>query len=285
MELTFLGTGTSHGVPVIKCKCSVCKSTDLKDKRFRSSVFIKSKKGTHILIDVGQDFRQQAIIHEIEEIDAVLLTHHHADHLFGIDDLRTFSCSGPHKENRNSERYDAPPIPIYMNEKAADYIQNAFEYMFMNKKEGGGTAKISISVPTESFYVNEIKVTPIPMMHGSLPTYGWILNDVAYLTDCNFISDESFELINKTNPNLKYLIIDGLRVKEHSTHFNLIQAMQAANKIKCQNVYFTHLTHNHSHNDVNGYINEHLEEFDNLKKIIANGGVVQAAYDGLKLFV
>ncbi|MBQ8211749.1 MAG: MBL fold metallo-hydrolase [Treponema sp.] len=283
MELTFLGTGTSHGVPVIKCKCSVCKSTDQKDKRFRSSVYFTSNNGTNILIDTGQDFRQQAIIHDIEKIDAVLLTHHHADHLFGIDDLRVFSCSGPHKENANSEKYDAPAIPIYMNQIAANYIQDAFSYMFMNKKEGGGTAKISINVPTQSFVIDDVKITPIPMMHGSLATYGWVLNNLAYLTDCNFISQQSFELINKTCSCLEYLIIDGLRVKEHSTHFNLSQAMEAANKINCKNVYFTHLTHNHSHKEVNDFINENLSKFENLQKIKAEGGVVEAAYDGLKL--
>lgn len=281
MKLTFLGTGTSHGVPVIKCKCPVCKSTNPKDKRFRSSVYFTSDNGTNILIDMGQDFRQQAIIHDIEKIDAVLLTHHHADHLFGIDDLRVFSCSGPHKENANSEKYDAPAIPIYMNQIAATYIQNAFDYMFINKKEGGGTAKISIKIPTESFYIDDVKITPIPMKHGSLSTYGWILNNIAYLTDCNFISDESYELINKTCNCLEYLIIDGLRVKEHSTHFNLLQAMDAANKINCKNIYFTHLTHNHSHNEVSDYINKNLNNYENLKKIKANGGVVEPAYDGL----
>lgn len=283
MVFSFLGTGTSHGVPVINCKCSVCKSKDSKDKRFRSSAYYVSEKGTCILIDMGQDFRQQAIIHDVSKIDAVLLTHHHADHLFGIDDLRVFSCSGPHKENANSEKYDAPPIPIYMNQNSESYIRHAFDYMFKCKKEGGGTPKIEIQVPSKSFFVNEVKVTPIPMMHGSLPTYGWIIDRIAYLTDCDFISQESFELIKNTCSCLDYLVIDGLRIEEHSTHFNLIEAMEAANKINCKNVYFTHLTHNHSHNEVNKYINDNLEKFSNLQNIVKKGGVVQAAYDGLQL--
>lgn len=283
MYFSFLGTGTSHGVPVIKCKCPVCKSNNPKDKRFRSSAYYVSKNGTSILIDMGQDFRQQAIIHDIQKIDAVLLTHHHADHLFGIDDLRVFSCSGPHKKDSNAAKFEAPPIPIYMNQQAANYIYHAFEYFFVCKKEGGGTAKIEIKVPLETFYINDVKVTPIPMMHGSLPTYGWLIDGIAYLTDCNFISPESFDLINSICSTVEYLVIDGLRVKEHSTHFNLIQAMEAANKINCKNVYFTHLTHSHFHDEINKYVDDNLCKFNNLQKIVKDGGVVQAAYDGLKL--
>ncbi len=284
MLCKFLGTGTSHGIPVIRCKCAVCKSLDSKDKRFRSSLFVVSNKNANILIDIGQDFRQQAIINQIEEIDAVLLTHHHADHIFGIDDLRTFSCSCPNKENEGSEKYNVPPIPIYMNKVSQEYISNAFSYLFMKKKEGGGTAKITIEVPTNSFYIKDVKITPIPMMHGSLQTYGYVLNNIAYLTDCNFISDESINLINSTCSCLEYLIIDGLRIKEHSTHFNFIQAMEVANKINTKNVYFTHISHNSSHNELNEYIEKNLHNFSNLKQIVLNGGKVQVAYDGLELF-
>lgn len=296
MKLIFLGTGTSHGVPVIKCNCKVCKSSDRKNKRFRSSVYIidnstnsssvDSKKSTCILIDIGPDFRMQALNNNISQIDAVLLTHAHADHLFGLDDLRIFSCMmSCTPENPQNEKYNNPPIPIYTNQKSADILKQTFAYLFMPVKEGGGHAKIEVVPVKNDFNISNLKITPIPMMHGHMETTGWIINNVAYLTDCNFISDESFKLIKETCPMLEYLIIDGLRIKPHSTHFNFDQALEAANKISTKNVLLTHLTHNSSHEEVNEYIKEHLHLYENLNNIVKNGGIVEAAYDQLELDV
>ncbi len=298
MKLTFLGTGTSHGVPVIACDCAVCKSTDPHNKRTRSAVFIQTEDNKHILIDIGPDFRTQALRENIREIDTVLLTHSHADHLFGIDDLRNFSCIMSKKpENPQNEKYDRPPIPFYTNHSAAEHLKHSFGYLFSEKAEGGGHAKISLNEITD---VPEIKIgnttiTPVPMMHGSLETTGWVLSEkldsepgtvrsIAYLTDCNYISEESIQLIHRAvagseGGRLTHLIIDGLRIKEHSTHFNFLQALEVSGKIGADHIWFTHLTHNTSHDDTSTYLNEHRAEFAGLETAKS----VEPAYDGLVL--
>ena len=298
MKLTFLGTGTSHGVPVIGCDCEVCKSTDSKDKRGRCSAYIqlqtKDNKNKFILIDIGPDFRTQALRENIRQIDAVLLTHAHADHMFGLDDLRNFSCIMSNKpDNPLNEKYDKPPIPIYTNKPAATMLRTCFPYLFSEKAEGGGHAKISVIEQTQSFFIDETEnteITPIPMKHGSLETTGWLLTEktsegprsIAYLTDCNFISDESIALIKEKSRlsdggRLVHLVIDGLRIKEHSTHFNFLQAMEASSKIGGENVWFTHLTHNSSHIQTAAYIEEHRAEFPGLAAVRS----ILPAYDGL----
>ncbi len=271
MKLTFLGTGTSHGVPVIACDCAVCKSSDQHDKRTRSSVYIQTDDNKFILIDIGPDFRTQALRENIRQIDAILLTHSHADHLHGIDDLRNFSCIMSNKpENPQNEKYDKPPIPIYTNHTAAEHLKHSFGYLFSEKAEGGGHAKISLMEPSAPFKIGSTIVTPIPMMHGSLETTGWLLSEqadsleqksIAYLTDCNYISDDSIKLIQKQAGKLVHLIIDGLRIKEHSTHFNFLQALEVAGRIGAEHIWFTHLTHNSSHEETAAYIEEHRAEF------------------------
>ena len=301
MKLTFLGTGTSHGVPVIACDCKVCKSKDPHDKRTRSAAYIEitdnsgcagtsgneASPAKYILIDVGPDFRTQALRENIRQIDAILLTHSHADHLHGIDDLRNFSCILSNKpENPLNEKYDKPPIPIYTNHSAAEHLKHSFAYLFSEKVEGGGHAKISLHEPAGPFTVGNATVTPIPMMHGSLETTGWLLTEcagtqeqksIAYLTDCNFISDQSIELIHKQAGRLTHLVIDGLRIKEHSTHFSFLQALEVSSKIGAEHIWFTHLTHNSSHDETAAYIAEHKGEFPGL----ATAKSVLPAYDGL----
>ena len=307
MKITFLGTGTSHGVPVIACDCAVCKSKDPRDKRTRISIYIQTDDNKSILIDIGPDFRTQALREDIREIDTVLLTHSHADHLFGIDDLRNFSCIMSKKpENPLNEKYDKPPIPIYTNHTAAEHLKLCFGYLFSQKAEGGGHAKVSLNEvqASGSFQIGNTSITPVPMMHGSLETTGWVLTEkkdgaadgqtptgqapairsIAYLTDCNFISDESIEVIHKAvaaseGGRLTHLIIDGLRIKEHSTHFNFLQALEASAKIGGEHIWFTHLTHNSSHEETAAYIAEHRAEFPGLEKAQS----ILPAYDGLTL--
>ena len=290
MKVTFLGTGTSHGVPVIACDCAVCKSSDPHDKRTRSSVYIQTDDNKFILIDIGPDFRTQALRENIRQIDAVLLTHHHADHLFGLDDLRNFSCIMSNKpDNPQNKKYDRPPIPFYTNHTAAEYLKHSFGYLFSEHAEGGGHAKISLhEIDTlPDFTLGDTTITPVPMLHGSLKTTGWLLTEnqksIAYLTDCNFISDESIQLIHKTienkNSRLTHLVIDGLRIKEHSTHFNFLQALEVSSKIGADHIWFTHLTHNSSHEETAAYLAEHRAEFPGLESALS----ILPAYDGLTL--
>jgi len=290
MKLTFLGTGTSHGVPVIGCDCKVCKSTDKKNNRYRSSVLITTNENKNILIDIGPEFRIQALENHIKHIDTVLLTHSHADHLHGIDDLRIFSCVlSKRPENASAKKYDAPPIPIYTNKRTVKDIELRFSYFFKSVTEGGGHAKVELKEAESQFSSDGITITTIPMMHGSLETTGWLLtqtekdgtkSSIAYLTDCSYISDESIALIKNNCGNLKHLVIDGLRVKEHSTHFSFLQAMEAAEKIGGEQVWLTHLTHMHSHDEVTDYIKQNLHSFPGLSKCKS----VLPAYDKLELF-
>ena len=295
MKLLLLGTGTSHGIPVIGCDCAVCKSKDPHDRRYRAAAFFTTDGGSAVLIDVGPDFRMQAIEHGIKKIDRVLLTHSHADHLHGLDDLRIFSCNMWKKPDneRALKQFNAPPIPIYTNKQTIEDVINRFAYIFNPVKEGGGCARVELKEVTEPFVVDEVTITPIPMMHGHLPTLGWLFTkttddglkkSIAYLTDCNYISNESISLLQKASGAaeggiIEQLVIDGLRIKPHSTHFSVLEAMQAADKIGVQNMWVTHLTHNSSHEEYKAYMNEHKQDFFGIK------GTAAPAYDGLELEV
>ena len=303
--MTFLGTGTSHGIPVIACDCKVCRSKNKKDKRNRCSAYIVTNDNHQILIDIGPEFRIQALKYKVKKVSEVLLTHSHADHFHGIDDLRVFSCEMFKKpEDPDSlKKFCAPAIPIYTNKNTLEDLKLRFGYFFNTVKEGGGHARVELKLANEPFNIGNVKVTPIPMMHGHLETVGWLLTEaatedgtgigvagapgadcantfaksIAYLTDCSFISDESIELIKKNCGHLFHLVIDGLRIKEHSTHFNYLQAMAAAEKIGADHVWFTHMTHNSSHKEYKAYVKEHLHEFPGL----ATCKSVGPAWDGL----
>lgn len=295
MKLLFLGTGTSHGVPVIGCNCDVCKSSDPHDKRFRCSAYVTTASDKNILIDIGPDFRSQALTYNISRVDTLLLTHSHADHLHGIDDLRIFSCDLSESDLKNKKlkpeskrKYDAPPIPIYTNKNTIKDIEKRFDYFFRHCREGGGHAKVELINAKSQFETCGIKVTPIPMLHGHLETVGWLLTEngksIAYLTDCSFISDESIQIIKENCGILEHLVIDGLRIEDHSTHFSFMQALEAAEKIGAKHVWLTHITHSTSHRKVILYIDDVLETFPEKFKNLNNiAESVQPAYDGLVL--
>ena len=288
MKLTFLGTGTSHGVPVIACDCAVCKSKDPHNKRTRSSVYIQTEDNKYILIDIGPDFHEQAIRENIRALDTLLLTHSHADHLFGIDDLRSFSSIMSQKpDNPDNEKYSKPPIPIYTNHTAAEHLRHSFGYLFSEHAVGGGHAKIDLHEVEggTQIEIGNVTVTAIPLVHGELEATGWLLTEkssqgkrsIAYLTDCSYISDESIKLIQEKCGQLVHLVIDGLRIKEHPTHFSFLQAMEAAGKIGGKHIWITHLTHNSSHDDTAAYLAEHRAKFPGL----TSAESILPAYDGL----
>ena len=295
MKLLFLGTGTSHGIPVIGCDCDVCHSSDPHNRRNRSSAYVTASDGKNILIDCGPEFRIQALENKIKNVDALLLTHSHADHLHGLDDLRIFSCafSSSTTNPKALEQMKKPPIPIYTNQNTLKDVENRFDYIFRPVKEGGGVAKIKLFAPKDSFYIGSTEITPVPMMHGSIPTVGWLLSEtddscnstekgkksIAYLTDLNYISEESINLLKSKSGRLVHLVIDGLRIKEHSTHFTILEAMECAAKIGAEHVWLTHLTHMHSHEEINSYIQSQLKNVAGLEKCKS----VLAAYDRLEI--
>lgn len=250
MEVTFLGTGTSHGVPVIGCSCSVCTSRDPHDQRYRSSILIQ-RDGKNLLVDTGPEFRLQALRAGIEYLDAVLYTHDHADHLNGIDDLRVFS-------------HDAP-LPIYGNQRLIDCINNRFGYVLGRCEFAGGLPHLEANVLESSspIEIAGIEVQPVPIRHGDLTIFGYRIGKFAYLTDCSGIPDDSWELLQ----GLDTVVIGALRRKPHPTHFSIDQAIEAAKRIGARTTYLTHLCHEYLH--------------DELEKSLPDS--IHAAYDMLKL--
>ncbi len=249
MEVSFLGTGTSHGVPVIGCSCPVCTSSDPRDQRYRSSVLLEVE-GKNILIDTGPEFRLQAIRAGIKHLDAVLYTHDHADHLNGIDDLRVFT-------------HDAT-LPVYGNQRLVDCITGRFGYVLGRCEFAGGlphlqTAVLERPVPVS---VAGVEVLPIPIFHGDLTIFGYRVGAFAYLTDCSGIPDGSWELLR----DLDVLVIGALRKKPHPTHFSIDQAIEAAERIGARTTYLTHLCHETLHQELEASLPESIHvAYDMLK--------------------
>jgi len=226
MKITFLGTGTSQGIPVINCDCEVCKSDNPKNKRLRASIVIEHEQTT-ILIDTSPDFRQQLLRKKVKRIDAVLYTHVHADHIYGFDDLRRFNWL-------QNER-----IPIYGNEKTVTFLSKNFTYAFGTGDLMPGVPNLEANIIKESLHLDGIKITPVPMMHGKQEILGYRINDLAYCTDVSEIPEKSYALLD----NLEVLVLDALREKPHPTHLSLEQAINESKKIKAKQTYFTHMNH------------------------------------------
>ncbi len=251
LNITFLGTGTSQGIPMIASNDPVCLSTDAKDKRLRSSILI-SWDDVSYTVDCGLDFRQQMLRENVQSLNGVFFTHQHADHIGGLDDLRPF-C------------YKLGEMPIYLNKITLKSLEKRFEYIFdpALKYPGAPTVKPHI-IHKESFKVADLEVTPIEVFHGKLPITAYRFQDFAYITDIKYIEDSEKEKLR----NLEVLVVDALRIAEHPTHFNLQEALDFVAEIQPKKAYFTHISHK---------LGFHKET----SKILPKN--VFLAYDGLKL--
>ncbi len=225
-RLTFLGTGTSQGVPVIACPCAVCHSADVRDKRLRTSAMLELN-GKVILFDAGPDFRQQLLREDVQRLDAILLTHEHKDHTAGIDDVRAFNY------------VMGTPVEIYGEERVCRSLRNEFAYAFSDDKYPG-VPEINLHIITDSpFVAAGVEVTPIRFMHLNLPIYGFRIGRFAYLTDVNYIPEESWSLLE----GVDVLVINALRKEKHLSHFNLEEALAVIAQLRPKAAYLTHLSH------------------------------------------
>lgn len=230
--MRFLGTGTSHGVPMIGCGCDVCCSTDPRDKRLRSSVTIETPDGHCILVDTGPDLRYQALRAGLQRVDAVLYTHGHADHLFGLDELRRFNHL--HKA----------PVPLFgMPETLAD-VRRTFGYAFTEgARRGGGVPDLQLWPLAGPFALFGLDIVPVPVRHGPWTVLAFRIGSFAYVTDCNGIPDASLAALE----GVETLVLDALRRRPHPTHFSLDQAVEMARRLRARTTYFTHIAHELPH--------------------------------------
>ena len=294
MQMIITGSGTSHGVPVIGCDCPVCTSNDPKNKRLRSAAYVKSPAS--IIIDTGPEFRIQALKYKIAKPDCVLLTHNHADHLNGLDDLRVFSHTKSADPKNPTPETEGEGLSLYANKKEIKAIKKRFDYIFTPVTQGGGKPKLNLICTSDineknPLVIKGISIIPIPIMHGKLKVNGYLLSEekygkkksIAYLTDCNSIPEKSFRTLSEDAGQIEHLVIDALREKTHSSHFSFLEAMAAADRIKPRHTWFIHMTHNMDHYDVQKYIDQNLDQFPNLESIVENGGSVSPSYDGMEI--
>jgi phosphoribosyl 1,2-cyclic phosphate phosphodiesterase len=227
MIITFLGTGTSQGVPVIACTCQVCQSLDFRDKRTRTSLHVL-KDDLSLNIDVGPDFRTQMLREKIQSLDAVLLTHEHKDHTAGLDDVRSFNFK---------QKCD---MPLYGRPEVLEQIQREFGYIFSAKKYPG-VPKIQLEpISNHPFKVKNVTIEPVEVMHYKLPVYGFKIDKMAYITDANLIDEQEQEKLQK----LDVLVLNALQIEHHISHFTLAEALELIEKLKPKKAYLTHISHN-----------------------------------------
>lgn len=243
MKITFLGTGTSQGIPVIACSCKVCQSKDPRDKRFRTSILLESDD-QKIVIDAGPDFRQQMLRADVKHLDSILLTHEHKDHIGGMDDVRAF--------NYISKK----PIDIYSDERVQQAVMREYPYVFSEYKYPGVPQMNLIRIDDRPFKIGDLSVVPVKVHHYRLPVYGFRFNDFAYITDANYISEESKEKLI----GVKYLVINALRKEKHLSHFNLSEALKLISEISPRQGYITHISHQMGlHGEVSKELPAHTE--------------------------
>jgi phosphoribosyl 1,2-cyclic phosphate phosphodiesterase len=270
MRVTVLGSGTSHGVPAIGCGCAVCRSTDPRDKRTRPSILIElsDRENTdgasaaspfaagvrYVLVDTSTDLRTQALANDVRRVDAILFTHTHADHVFGLDDVRRFN------------QMQKAPIACYGSSETVESLRRMFSYVFDPPPQvGGGLPRLSLFPIAGAFTLGGVDVVPVPVFHGVLPVLGYRLGSFAYLTDCNRIPEESWPLLD----GVRTIVLDALRHRPHSTHFSVAEAVDVVSRLGAERAYFTHICHDLGHAETNARL----------------PAGVELAYDGLTLDV
>lgn len=251
MKVTFLGTGTSQGIPVITCTCAVCSSLDYRDKRFRTSVHIEVR-GTSLIIDTGPDFRMQMLRENIMHVDGVLFTHAHRDHTAGLDDVRAYNFK---------QEMD---MPVYGSTETLNQIKSDFSYIFGPKNYPGLPRLELKAIDEKSFSIKGLDVLPLPVLHLNMPVLGFRIGTFSYITDTNKIPESTLEKLKGT----EVLVLNALQQKSHISHFNLEQALEMVEIIKPQTAYFTHISHR-------------LGLHAKVQSDLPNG--VHLAYDGLRL--
>jgi phosphoribosyl 1,2-cyclic phosphate phosphodiesterase len=243
VRLTILGSGTSHGVPMIGCQCAVCTSEDARDKRTRASA-VFGYDGRNLLVDTAPELRLQCVACGVQRIDAVLFTHCHADHIVGLDDVRRFNW------------LQGGPINVYGDRSTLARLRLAFPYAFGDDPDYPSAKPQLVGLPLDgALELFGRRVVPVPLMHGSLPVFGFRVGNAAYCTDCSLIPPPSLALLE----GLDVLVLDGLRRRPHPTHFNLEQAVHAARRIGARRTYFTHITHELKHAETNAELPPGME--------------------------
>lgn len=253
LRITFLGTGTSTGVPMIACECNVCTSTDEKNKRLRSSILVQSDTTT-LLVDTTPDFRTQMLRENVKRLDAVLFTHPHKDHIAGLDDIKAYNF------------FQQKPMEVYANELTQAALRREFFYIFAENKYPGIPSVNLNTITDQPFVIGDITVIPIQVNHLKMPVLGFRFGNFTYITDANHIDNKEKEKIKGS----EILVINALRKKEHIAHFNLQQAIDLVEELKIPKAFFTHISHQ-------------LGLHDEVNKELPAG--IQLAWDGLQIEV
>ena len=231
-RVTILGSGTSHGVPMIGCTCAVCQSDDPRDKRWRPSILIEFSDGFSVLIDTTPDLRAQALRFNVTRVDAIVFTHSHADHVMGLDEVRRFNL------------LQKVTLPCYADGRTGRDIRRMFSYVFSPRgQEGGGVPRLELFTIAGTFCLGRREVVPVPIFHGSRPIFGFRIGSFAYLTDTNHIPESSWPLLD----GVKLLVLDALRDRPHSTHFTVAQALEVVTRLAPDHTYLTHICHDLPH--------------------------------------
>ena len=231
-KVLVLGTGTSHGVPMIGCECDTCRSTDPRDRRSRASILIQLNNGQSVLIDTSPDLRMQALTHNVKRVDAIVYTHSHADHVMGLDEVRRFNA------------LQKSAIPCYGDERTLSDLHRIYSYIFNPETpRAGGIPQVVTARIVGEFCIGDATFVPIPVLHGSRTILGYRIGSFAYLTDCSGIPDTSWPLLS----GVRTLILDALRERPHPTHLSVEQALAVVTQLKPERALFTHMCHDLPH--------------------------------------